>query len=119
MAFPEIEVKVNTDGLKRLTAAVEESLERALDRVADAVVTDARQRAPVRTGFMRDSTIIIQSGALQRTIHAQAPYSAFVDLGTRFMAARPWFTPAIDQGRSLLAEQVAAAVREALAGGKR
>lgn len=115
--YPELEVKIDVRGIDRLGPRLAEALTRALDTAADAIVADAKQRAPVRTGFMRDSLVIEDAEAPEkRTLHAQAYYSGFVDHGTARAPAQPWFTPAVDQGRQTLAEAVERAVREALGG---
>ena len=53
---------------------------------------EIQSKAPVRTGYMRDHIVDreIPGGA---EVHSQAPYSVFVELGTRFMAPRNFFRP--------------------------
>jgi HK97 gp10 family phage protein len=116
-------VKIELSGLDQLSTRVQEAITQGLDVAADAIVADAKQRAPVKTGFMRDSktgfmrdSTVIEDAEdpAKRTLHAQAEYSGFVDMGTAHQHAQPWFTPAVDQGRQTFAEAIARALREAL-----
>jgi HK97 gp10 family phage protein len=111
--YPELTVTtvLKTD---ELTPALEEALVRALDTVADAVVKDAKERVPVKTGFLRSSIVVGTETGLTRTVHADASYAGLVEYGTRRQAAKPYFTPAVDQGKATLSEAVQAAFREAV-----
>ncbi|MEV2239524.1 HK97-gp10 family putative phage morphogenesis protein [Micromonospora sp. NPDC049891] len=61
----------------------------------------AKARAPVRTGYMK-STIGHsfagdgRHGAMEGEWGAEARYSRFVELGTRFMAPQPFVGPSLD-----------------------
>src|SRR5262245_16417073 len=54
----------------------------------------ARSESPVRTGFLR-SSIKSEATSTGAVLMAEAPYAAFVDQGTRYMKARPFFTNAV------------------------
>jgi HK97 gp10 family phage protein len=72
-----------------------------LKRVADAVAEDARRFAPVDTGHLR-STIHAEpvEGRAVRVV-ADADYAAYVELGTRHMAAEPFLRPALYRKRAI------------------
>lgn len=55
----------------------------------------AKERAPVRTGNLRNSIISANSG-LRAVIAPTAGYGVFVELGTRRMAPQPFLFPALD-----------------------
>ena len=56
----------------------------------------AKQLAPVRTGHLRGSIYAkIQDWVAE--IGAEATYALFVELGTRYMQARPYLYPAIQE----------------------
>lgn len=81
-------------GLKGLTLARE---------FAEAVVKHAKENAPVRTGFLRDSNAYEQSGDTT-TVYNSAPYAAAVDLGHTTVSgshvpANPFFTQAVYQAQ--------------------
>lgn len=67
--------------------AMDNAVQRALKSVAEECAADARRRAPVRTGKLRDS---IEVGPLQRTsrgykieVVATAPYALYVERGSK------------------------------------
>lgn len=78
------------------------------DGLRDAV-SIARALAPVRTGDLRDSIDVEERGRSIALI-ATMPYAGYVEYGTRFMAARPYLTPAVN------AVEWVAIAREHLAG---
>jgi HK97 gp10 family phage protein len=113
----ELTITANVGPLTRLGALLELELTKALEQLKEETVSDARGRAPVKTGFLRDNisgSVTTGPGMVIATIVSAAPYSGFVDMGTRRMAARPFFTPAVDQARSKLGELAQEAFREAL-----
>ncbi len=57
---------------------------------------DAKVRAPVDTGFHRNAIQNRPSGPLSTTISAGAAYAAYLEFGTRRMAAQPSLGPAMD-----------------------
>lgn len=77
------------------------------ERVADI----ARGIAPVDTGFLRDHIIARHLGRSSQ-VESLAPYSGFVEFGTRFMSAQPFLRPAVDQHT----REILAVVAEALNG---
>lgn len=56
----------------------------------------AQQLVPVRTGHLR-SSIYAKISEWVAQIGAQATYALFVEFGTRYMRARPYLYPAIQQ----------------------
>lgn len=56
----------------------------------------AKKLVPVRTGFLRSSIYAMIQGWIA-TVGASAPYASFVEFGTRYMQARPYLYPAIQQ----------------------
>lgn len=108
----ELTVNVNVGPLTRLGDLLAVEVEKALEILNEETVKDAQQRAPVRTGFLRDNI----SGEVTGTslvVTSAAPYSIFVEAGTRRMAARPFLTPAVDQAKSKLPELLQEAFRQA------
>ena len=61
--------------------------------------SDARRRAPVRTGRLRASIIPLpargRGGRARAGLHAQAPYALWVEIGTRRMRAQPYLRPTL------------------------
>lgn len=66
---------------------------------AQRVESKAKALAPVDTGRLRGSIsyAIARDGAgLYADIGTNVEYAAFLELGTRYMAARPFLIPALD-----------------------
>ena len=59
--------------------------------MSEDVASDARSRAPVDTGALRDS-IDVQPGKVTVSV----PYAAFVEYGTSDTPAQPFLRPAAD-----------------------
>src|SRR5690625_6789873 len=56
--------------------------------------------APNRdTGQLGSSLIVTRSGSTSAEVLANVEYAAYLELGTRNMAARPFMTPAVEQER--------------------
>ncbi|MGE0539751.1 MAG: hypothetical protein AB7R89_06195 [Dehalococcoidia bacterium] len=82
------------------------------DRIAEQTTIEwkaaAYNRAPVSSDpppghtHMRDQLEIENAGTGKRILHSPAPYSGYVEEGTRFMAAQPWFRPAMEDAIDLL-----------------
>lgn len=66
-----------------------------LRRLADEVADDARRIVPVDTGLLRSSIRVGAVTPRSARIHADAPYAAYVELGTRHMRAQPYLRPAL------------------------
>lgn len=62
--------------------------------IAKALERRARELAPVRTGFLRDSIVAYEVRPGTWHVDARAPYAAYVEYGTRYMHAQPFMTPA-------------------------
>lgn len=85
-------------------------------RSAERVVAAAKARAKVDTGYMRDATRARRIGPTEAVAEATAPYSGYLDMGTRYIAADRWFTgPALAESGRFGAE-MAGEVRSALGG---
>lgn len=85
-------------------AAVKARVARWGDRVALDVGTDAEARAPKRTGALAISVAVDKTGDTHWEISAWGGdrgrhYAAYVELGTRYMTARPFLKPACYSAR--------------------
>lgn len=105
--------------------------QKAINTTVDAIKDGAQARAAVRTGFMRDNVYTVHTDGTSTYGSANAPpvtfhtsaylleevkpgndmmgivgaaanYSIYVEMGTRFMGAQPFFTPAIYAGGATL-----------------
>lgn len=75
--------------------------------VCDTVKDEARSKAPVRTGTLRDSIVHWMNNELSGEVAALAPYAAAVEFGYTNKSGKrvpgaKYFTPAAIRGRQLL-----------------
>lgn len=71
----------------------------ANDRVARAAIlcqSEARRRARVDTGRMRNSITAVQESPTSWIVGTNVEYAVYHEYGTTFMTAQPMFHPAID-----------------------
>jgi HK97 gp10 family phage protein len=88
--------------------------------VMQQIVTEGVQymqaKAPVDTGYMRANISGHVTGGGNAVITSEAYYSGFVNFGTRFMSAQPFFSDGIDyingRIRQIMDEQVLASMRK-------
>lgn len=85
----------------------------AVRKAAIDIMTFARMASPVLTGNLMNSIQVAIESMLTAIVTVGAEYGIYVEFGTRYMAARPYFMPAVE----LVAPQFEAALRNALAGG--
>lgn len=77
-------------------------VEKQLAAVAFTIEAEAKRRAPVDTGFLRGSIRVIRKSPLHWVVGVGAAYALFIELGTRFTRAQPFFVPAVEAGRRLI-----------------
>jgi HK97 gp10 family phage protein len=74
-------VEVKSD-YRSVAEVLESGLEGLLRRFAEKAVESAQSRAPKRTGYLASQISSVVEGG-SATIYAKAPYSAYVEFGTR------------------------------------
>ena len=91
-------------------AAVADELKAGAEEIIDKFLTDvdadATMNAPVRTGHLKNAR-----NREPRRIHWYAAYAAFVNYGTRFMAANPFVSNAVDRAEPGAQEAMAELAR--------
>lgn len=91
-------LKVLFNRLPTLAAEIKSQGAALVAETAQHVATGAQQRAPVRTGRLRDGITVEGSGSASRVV-SEAPYSVYVEYGTSRMGAQPFFWPALEAER--------------------
>jgi HK97 gp10 family phage protein len=106
-----LEIVCDVEGVEEFQAAMERfdgGMQRYVHRQLASWAADvkalAKQLAPVRTGHLR-SSIYAKIQEWVAEIGAEASYAMFVEFGTRYMAARPYLYPAIQEYLPIL-EQI-------------
>jgi len=74
-----------------------EELSKLVRTSALRVEAGAKLRAPVLTGFLRNSVQTAFEGDLTALVFVGASYGIFVELGTVKMRARPFLLPALEE----------------------
>jgi hypothetical protein len=118
-----VEVRCDVQGVRELLTAIATFQSAMQDYVhgklvgwAADVKVEAMRRAPVRTGQLRSSIYALVSDWVVN-LGAEATYALFVELGTRYMRARPYLWPSIQaylpQLEAIVKEAIDAAKAEA------
>ncbi len=118
-----VEIAYDTEGIEKFQTAIQQfdggmqqHVHRQLTIWVENVKALAKQLVPVRTGFLRNSIYAkIQEWIAE--IGVEATYALFVELGTRFMKAKPYLDPAVQEHlprlEQLICEAIDTAKREA------
>jgi len=115
-----VEMEVGFEGqdefrlkMERLDASMKACVQQRLQELADSIKETAQRLAPVRTGYLR-STIFTQTSEWAVRVGASAPYTAYVEFGTRFMHGRRFLSRALETHRPQIVNIVGLAVEESL-----
>ena len=106
-----VTVRNNTRGI---VAAFRQAAAEAVAQTAEALVDDARARAPVKTGRLRDSIAIVEQTGQRAVAGVTAPYGALVEYGGIDRPATPYWTPAVEQAWRNLQKALAEALQRRL-----
>lgn len=129
-AKPSATVRIVFDRILATREDLGAAIQAAVDQTAFAIQADAQRTAPYKTGTLRRSIHTItpttsgyagaSRGVEPRQLVAEAPkpptgsaivgvavnYGKFVELGTRYMAARPYLIPALEREAPKLVERI-------------
>lgn len=97
-------VKLDTAVLDSLLSSADSQKEEVVKTVAFFIEGQAKQNAPVLTGFLRNSIKAEKFTEGIYRVNVWAKYGAFVELGTRKMSARPYLVPATELGIGIMLE---------------
>lgn len=107
-----IRVGIITNRFGELGTRLPQRTADAIRAAVDETAQQARQRAPVDTGELRDS---IQGRVINQfsgEVVATADHAIFQEYGTRFQPAQPYLTPAAEAVRPQYLAAVAKAVAD-------
>lgn len=100
--FPSLPAKARGGAKKGVFAA------------ADRIQAAAQSRAKVDTGTMRESVTVEGAGDAAATVNAGAPYSGFLDMGTRYIPADRWFSGAAQDEAGRFGDEMRSVIAGAL-----
>ncbi len=87
----------------QVEARLRKQIKDRLSLAGDFVETAAALNAPVKTGNLRNSINHKKSAPFVERVGTGVEYAPYIELGTRFMRARPYLLPAlIDNRREIL-----------------
>lgn len=115
----EFPLALRITGLDRIReglAGAPHQLRAVANRVCDDEMSKVTERAkeivPVRTGRLRDSIYRRKTGFLSWEVGASMFYAGFVEFGTRYMRARPYLRPAVEEKMPEVREELKDALIE-------
>lgn len=105
-------VSLDTSKLDQIIGSLKTNRDQVTEACAFYVLDEARQKAPVRTGFLKDNSAVNSQYAEDgyQNVEFYAEYAPYVELGTHKMRAKPFLTPAAEKGR----ERLVALIKEGL-----
>ena len=106
--FDELQSKLN-----QAVSKAPQSTEKVIHNIGMKTTADMKADAPVDTSYMKDH-IVNKPLSLGTEVHSQASYSGYVDKGTRFMNAQPFFTPNVEKMGKEAEKQLSDVVKEVL-----
>ncbi|HHY54108.1 MAG TPA: hypothetical protein GYA08_01600 [Chloroflexi bacterium] len=110
-----MEIRVRIEGIDEAIRQLDgltsrAALRQGLAAAAFLVEGAAKVKAPVDTGFLRNSIQTVSVTDREAVVAAGAEYAIYQEMGTRFMRARPYMRPALEDNR----ERIAGLIRDAL-----
>lgn len=103
--------------LENASKEIRETLESWVDEMSERAYQIAKEKVPVRTGYLRSTIYRVRSPFMGRytfILGAYAHYAGFVEFGTRKMAARPYLRPAIEEVKKIALERLRKITEEKL-----
>ena len=95
MATMSVRIKVDSK-IPQLTESVRRKAQAAIAKTASDIEAQAKARAPVDTGLLKNSINERGEGDLRHIVESPVHYSIYQEFGTRKMAAQPYMVPAVE-----------------------
>jgi HK97 gp10 family phage protein len=98
--------------MERFDSAMQRQVHEQLSNWAAEVKASARQRVPVKTGHLQRS-VYAKISEWVAEVGAEASYAMFVELGSRYIRARPFLYPAVQEELPRLEAMICEAIETA------
>lgn len=110
---------MDSRGLDRLLRELPRESDQVVRKAAFDIEAKAKQKAPVDTGFLRNSIAMVDTdaGDGQAEVVVGADYGTYVEFGTSSREAQPYMTPAVEAVRPQFEKGLAALVKRLGNGG--
>jgi HK97 gp10 family phage protein len=117
-----MEIKINPKDNKELAAKFKKLLaindreaHRILNEESRAISSNAQKDSPIDTGNLRRNIGYDYTREnKEAVIYAKAPYSGYLEYGTRFQPAQPYFEPNVDKGIKRIIRRFEIALKNAI-----
>lgn len=107
----QVAITVDVKKLDALVAGFPDLVAKAVAYATHLVELRAKQKAPVDTGFLRNSIRAVpQPDPHVGAVYVGAEYAIYLEFGTVWMLPRPFLTPALESARPELEKALASAV---------
>lgn len=106
-----IVIQVKSNRLPAISRAARPAVGDAIHALGFTTEGKQKQRARVDTGNMRNQTHNDPTGPLSTTLHADAPYSGFLDMGTSRIPADHWFSGPVHEAGQQMPSVITAAIK--------
>lgn len=107
--IPELRQK-----LDRLDQNLQTRVDQTIDFELEAMQGTAQSLAPKRTGRLSNSILTRRLGEWSFQLLATVPYAAYVEFGTRYVAARRFLSRALELSMPGLVHNIDQVIREAV-----
>jgi HK97 gp10 family phage protein len=117
-----MEIKINPKDQKQLARKFKKLLKvdnaeahRILNEESRAISSNAQKDSPIDTGNLRRNIgYDYRRDKKEAIIYAKAPYSGYLEYGTRFQPAQPYFEPNVNKGIKRIIRRFEIALKNAL-----
>ena len=115
-------IKIKLEGDKELQRMLKrcknpDKIKACVKNAGSTMQQTAQRNAPVDTGTLRRSIMLnITNGGMQAEVQPTVHYGAYVELGTRFMSARPYLKPALETAGAELKANLEQVIQEETGG---
>ena len=97
MANQWVVAEIRFNNIPQFDEQLHDQLRRMLLKAALDIEGRAKMKAPIRTGTLKSSIRTWWEGPLTICVGTSLHYAPYVELGTRYMAARPYLKPAAEE----------------------
>ena len=117
-----MEIRINPKDSKELAKKFRQLLKvdskeahRILNEESRAISSNAQKDSPIDTGNLRRNIgYDYQRQNKEAIIYAKAPYSGYLEYGTRFQPAQPYFEPNVNKGIKRIIRRFEIALKNAI-----
>lgn len=98
-----------TNLIERILDSLRSKPNRIIKETARIILRESQLLCPMRTGALRLSGQMVKSGPNEYTVsygNEEVNYDIYVEYGTRYMRAQPFFNPAVEIARKYFNDEM-------------